>query len=319
MTIAKRAYEHYEPAGKDEGFLPLVEGMRVLEVGFGTGKLLEALRDRGNEVYGVDVGEDIVEQARQQGHDNVLLLDVSEENLPYDDDFFDAVYCYEVIEHLTNPHRMFTEIRRVLKRDHCLYFSAPAQEIDMGYGNSRHPFVYPGLLEKANLERFFMQMYFRVEEMVEAGRWLEGRSYVLRNKKDPKKPDIVEVITGPHNLVELYRDVLTGGQLEAELAREIEPYLGVMLGSAQAGDWDDVQGLYRHLREQFPRYLPLYIRFAKILVAGGRPETAADVLRKFLEHPHLPEALREDAEGVLRLIEAGGIDPNERREDHGND
>jgi 2-polyprenyl-3-methyl-5-hydroxy-6-metoxy-1,4-benzoquinol methylase len=72
MTIAKQACEQCEPAGKEAGLLPLVENMHVLEVGFGSGALLQALQARGNEVYGIDAGKDIVEAVA--GDHNPLSL-----------------------------------------------------------------------------------------------------------------------------------------------------------------------------------------------------------------------------------------------------
>ena len=100
MTIAKKTYESYKPAGLETGRFPLVGNCRVLEIGFGSGVLLKALIEKGNDAYGVDVGAEIVEKAREAGLKNVELADISEEPLPYKDDFFDAVYCYEVFEHL---------------------------------------------------------------------------------------------------------------------------------------------------------------------------------------------------------------------------
>lgn len=94
-TPGKTAYKNYQPAGKETGVFELVSRCRVLEIGFGSGALLRALRERGNEVYGVDAGQDIVEKARLQGFSNVHLLDVSEEPLPFADDFFDVAYAYE--------------------------------------------------------------------------------------------------------------------------------------------------------------------------------------------------------------------------------
>ncbi|MCP4645434.1 MAG: class I SAM-dependent methyltransferase [bacterium] len=300
MTIAKQAYRHYEPAGKEAGLLPLVEHMRVLEIGFGTGLLLDALRKRGNDVYGIDVGEDIVAKAQARGLENVLLLDVSEEPLPFEDDFFDAIYCYEVLEHLTNPHRLFTEIRRTLKWDCCLYFSVPAQEIDMGYGELRHPFVYPGLLERPNLERFFMQMYFRIESMVETGRLLEGRSYVLRNRKDPAKPDIVEVVTRANNLADLYGDVLSKDKLAKELTRETDAHLMLMLAHGQQGEWEGVYGICEYLMREFPTFLPMYIRMAEVFQSLGKREQAEGILTLLIDHPNVPVSLSKQAQTMLR-------------------
>jgi SAM-dependent methyltransferase len=161
---------------------------------------------------------------------------MSEEPLPWDDDFFDAVFCYEVFEHLTNPHRLFFEARRVLKRDYFFYFSVPCQEIDLGYGLGLHPFVYPGLLIREHLERFIMQMYFRIDGYHESGFHLEGRSYKLCNKKDPSKDDIVYVVPRSNNVRELYAEVISPEKLAAEIDREVYRLIGVAMHHALAGD-----------------------------------------------------------------------------------
>lgn len=49
----------------------------------------------------------------------------SGEELPFDDNIFDAVLCLEVLEHTKNPNQMIKEIRRVLKRDGVLILTAP--------------------------------------------------------------------------------------------------------------------------------------------------------------------------------------------------
>ena len=46
-------------------------------------------------------------------------------NLQFEDDYFDVVYCLDVVEHCENPYRVLSEIKRVLKRDGILYLSVP--------------------------------------------------------------------------------------------------------------------------------------------------------------------------------------------------
>jgi len=297
-TIAKNAYRNYEPAGKETGLLPLVENRRVLEIGFGSGELLRALRERSNEVYGVDVGADIVEQARQSGLDNVSLLDVSEEPLPFNESFFDAVYCYEVMEHLTNPHRLFTEIARVLKHGRPLFFSVPRQEADMGYGMGRHPFVYPGLFIKEHLERFFMQMYFRIEQCIETDGRLTGRSYVLTNMKSSAKPDIVKVVTAPHSLVGLYGSVLGPGRLEEEVAREVTVYGDVIRDLFQQGDAEGAQNVIDYVQKTFNDFSVVYVEIARGLFEGGQPVPAHGILEQLLTHDGLPDWVVQRAEAL---------------------
>lgn len=304
MTVAKKVYDSYKPAGVETGRFPLVENCRVLEIGFGSGVLMKALIKKGNDTYGVDVGADIVKKAGESGLKNVELVDISEEPLPFKDDFFDAVYCYEVFEHLTNPHRLFYEIRRTLKAEHDLYFSVPSQERTMGYGPGRHSFVYPGLLEKENLERFFMQMYFRVVKAIEdeSESMIIHRSYILKNRKKLELPDIVEVITKDVGVEQLYGHILPPEKIQAEIRREIKPYLVVLeklLASGEIGRVDDVLNvlLTFHLN-----HYPMYFELSEIFSRHGQAGIARSLLDAMLKNENLPDTVREEAKKRL-----GGI------------
>jgi SAM-dependent methyltransferase len=77
----------YEEAIRRVGIAP---GMRVLEVGCGTGVFLRAAADRGAEVHGLDASEALLELARARVPEADLCLG-DLESLPYDDDVFDVV------------------------------------------------------------------------------------------------------------------------------------------------------------------------------------------------------------------------------------
>jgi SAM-dependent methyltransferase len=65
------------------------------------------------EVYGVEIAEKQVEAARHQGV-QAVCLDVGTERLPFEDGFFDAIFCGEVIEHLVDTDHLLDEIYRTL-------------------------------------------------------------------------------------------------------------------------------------------------------------------------------------------------------------
>ena len=300
MTIAKNTYMDYKPAGQGAGVLPIVENLRVLEIGFGSGDLLNELCLKGNDVYGTDVGKSIVEKARTSGFKNVFHVDVSEQSLPFDEDFFDAIYCYEVFEHLTNPHRLFFEIRRVLKPEHNLYFSVPTQEQTMGYGPCRHSFVYPGLLERKNLERFFMQMYFKTEHYEEN---TEGiiyhRNYILKNMKQPDKPDIMEVIIGDYSVPKLYGDILKASDMHVEIEREIAPYIEILEGAGRNKNWQMFNQTMNTVVSYYSNYYPLYIKLAEILELNGNHDGVKVVLKRLREIPGTPEELINQIDNIM--------------------
>lgn len=309
VSVGKNVYEHYHPAGKEQGVFPLVEKCRVLEVGFGSAALLLALKEKENEVYGVDAGKDIVENAKRLGLEHAYLVDVSEEPLPFEDDFFDAVYCYEVFEHLTNPHRLFSEIRRVLKFDRPLLFSVPAQEIQMGYGPSLHTFVYPGLLEKENLERFIMQMYFQIDIAVypKENEWFLGYNYALRNHKSVQKPDIVEVITKDWSVAALYGDMLSPEVLQREIDRELTRYARMLEDYFQKGLKEHCVFLTNFLIQHYPCQHSFYLELAELLISRGYVSGAKPFLDAVSEAPGVPVAILEK---ILFLLRKSAIPKN---------
>ena len=52
--------------------------------------------------------------------EEVLKCDVEKEPIPFPDEFFDEVYCENMLEHLKNPNKVLNEMLRVLKNKGCL-------------------------------------------------------------------------------------------------------------------------------------------------------------------------------------------------------
>lgn len=302
-SVAHATYEKYRPSGVDQGCFEHICHGRVLEIGFGSGTLLKSLQEAGNEVHGVDAGRDIVDQARTQGF-NVSLVDVSEQDLPFGTDHFDAVYCYETFEHLTNPHRMVSEVRRVLKPGGAFYFSVPTQEETMGYGANRHAFVYPGLLEKKNLERFLMQMYFRVNKEYEMNTGLiVHRFYGLTNCKREDLPDIMEVIVGDYRVSELYKHVLTLERLQEEVQTEIDGYMkGIHWCLGRADGLEYAVGIGEHLCESYKGFPSLYMQLFECFYEKGKTEVGLSFLERMLTDCELPESSRDRTRALLDFL-----------------
>lgn len=308
MTSAKDIYINYIPAGQDVGVLPLVENSTVLEIGFGSGKLLRELCLKGNDVYGTDVGKDIVEKAKDNGLKNVYLVDSNEQRMPFDDDFFDAVYCYEVFEHLTNPYRLFFEIRRILKPNHNIYFSVPTQEHTMGYGPNRHSFVYPGLLERKNLERYFMQMYFKIEYYKENTTGIiHHRNYILKNMKQLDLPDIMKVIIGDYSVSQLYGAILQQTDLQIEIEREIEPYVYCLELIAKNNNWTLFEQTINILLPLHKDYLPEYVTLAETLFNKGYFKGAESILLRSQGIQNIPDAVSQRINKMILSISSSKV------------
>ena len=98
--------ERYIPARGD--------GLRLLDVGCGTGNHIQRYRSRGFDVAGVDGSETMLKHARDinPGVD-IRLADV--ESIPFEDASFDLLLCIEVLRYLRDPTPCIREMARVLK------------------------------------------------------------------------------------------------------------------------------------------------------------------------------------------------------------
>jgi len=100
--------------------------LRFLEIGCGTGEFLErtARLDERLKVWGIDVSKLAIDKIKEKGFDG-FALDVSQQKLPFPDEFFDVVYSGDVIEHLLDPDFMISEVNRILKEEGFLVLTTP--------------------------------------------------------------------------------------------------------------------------------------------------------------------------------------------------
>jgi len=99
---------------------------RILDVGCGDGNFTLLIKEacKAEEVYAVEISERGVEEASKKGI-KAFRLDVDVEDLPFKDEFFDAVFAGEVMEHLFDPDHFLDEVYRVLKPKGILVLTTP--------------------------------------------------------------------------------------------------------------------------------------------------------------------------------------------------
>jgi SAM-dependent methyltransferase len=91
-----------------------VNARRILEVGCGTGFWLDTFSSMVDGVYGLDYSLGMLEQAKHRPSPLVLLRGDAI-HLPYQDDFFDLLYCVDAIHHFRKPDKFISEAFRVLR------------------------------------------------------------------------------------------------------------------------------------------------------------------------------------------------------------
>jgi 2-polyprenyl-3-methyl-5-hydroxy-6-metoxy-1,4-benzoquinol methylase len=132
-----------------------VADKRVLDAGCGTAYGTEILAGAGaSEVVGVDIDPGVVEAARQRGGVDVSFEVADARELPFANEAFDMVVCFEVIEHVEDPESILDELRRVLGADGLLAVSSPNRDVyPPGNPHHMHEFV-PEELAHALESRF---------------------------------------------------------------------------------------------------------------------------------------------------------------------
>ena len=99
----------------------LKPGMRVLDFGCGPGTISMGLAKaiEPGELHGIDIEESQVEMARAAatagGHDNATFHIGDVNDLPFEDDSFDAAHCHTVLSHVPDTQAVLKEVKRVLK------------------------------------------------------------------------------------------------------------------------------------------------------------------------------------------------------------
>lgn len=108
-------------------FVELKDDANILDVGCGTGKLLNRLAKQFPSIRGtgLDLSEEMLRQARQKNlySDRLTYRLGNVESLPFADAQFDAAFNTISFLHYPNPQQVFIEVNRVLRSQGCFYLA----------------------------------------------------------------------------------------------------------------------------------------------------------------------------------------------------
>jgi SAM-dependent methyltransferase len=100
---------------------------RILDCGCGSGYGSKFLSGYANQVIGVDINKEVIEycisthKATNLSFQNIY----PNHHLPFDDNDFDVVVSFQVVEHIPDVPKYLFEIKRVLKNKGVLFITTP--------------------------------------------------------------------------------------------------------------------------------------------------------------------------------------------------
>ncbi|MCL4354079.1 class I SAM-dependent methyltransferase [Patescibacteria group bacterium] len=95
---------------------------KILDIGCGTGKNIEALSEFG-EIWGIDISKNAISYCKKRGLKNVKLAKAEETG--FKENSFDAIVLLDVLEHVDDT-KTIKEIFRILKPGGLVLITVPA-------------------------------------------------------------------------------------------------------------------------------------------------------------------------------------------------
>ena len=123
--------------------LKITETMNVLDFGCGTGNYLKALQLKGySNLFGLDPSEDMRKKAFEKTA--LTIKEGSHLNIPYEDNFFDAVFLINSVHFVDDLRVLFDNLQRVCKKDALVLIATQSREL---MRNRFYNKYFPSLLE----------------------------------------------------------------------------------------------------------------------------------------------------------------------------
>lgn len=156
---------------------------------------LDEIKDSKIGDFGCGYGPIFERMPKANNNHNIGFDGADLKNLPFDyfcadlsydyfsEDYFkkfsfqlDYAFCFETIEHLSNPYHALSEIKKILKYDGILYLSIPNIRV-------LHNTIYPTLLYPVDgFKEFLEQMAFEILDHRQHSKSFIQEVFALQNK-----------------------------------------------------------------------------------------------------------------------------------------
>jgi SAM-dependent methyltransferase len=104
----------------------------ILDYGCGSGQTVIAGRERGMNIFGVEIfhtGESVRKKVAEAGMLGTLVREIKDGVIDFPEEYFDFIFSNQVIEHVKDIDQVLNEIQRVLKPGGTALHLFPARDV----------------------------------------------------------------------------------------------------------------------------------------------------------------------------------------------
>ncbi len=167
----------------------LKPGMRVLDVGCGTGFFTQGILGQTSDAYGLDITVHQLQRAAQKLR--IPLVRGDAEQLPFKEETFDAVLSAGSIEYWPEPVRALREMWRVLRPGGAALVGGPTRPRDRLYRLLADNMMY--FYDEEEARRMFSEAGFTDISVAYTGpRWKKDLAIVTKGVKRRRRQPIAD-------------------------------------------------------------------------------------------------------------------------------
>ena len=173
----------YEDYVKDQQYPGMVDDIawnikpkKFLDIGCAYGYVVERFVNHNIDAYGIDISEYAITHANEDIKDRLAVINIENENIPFQDGEFDFIICLAVIEHLHDDSNLLKEIKRLLTDDGMIYLTTPPKDYERAWLDKTHINLhYPDEWIKKFRDFGFVVKPLKVHQLF-------GRRHIIRKK-----------------------------------------------------------------------------------------------------------------------------------------
>jgi len=121
LNHQKKLYNKFNKRFRKINYYKKIPG-KILDIGCGWGGFLDIAREKGWDIYGVDIDATKVESCKRKG---IKVYQGEIANINFAENSLDVVCMFHTLEHIININQTLSEIYRILKYEGLLVIEIP--------------------------------------------------------------------------------------------------------------------------------------------------------------------------------------------------